>query len=104
VLGALRAAGATTALVGFRPEALELVSDSNGGAGFEVAVRLVEDLGSDAYLYGAIPGLEHTDDEFDVVARITGGQAPRAGETVRLRVKPGGHHLFVPATGERIGP
>jgi hypothetical protein len=59
---------------------------------------------SDAYLYGAIPGIEHTDDEFDVVARITGGQAPRAGETVRLRVKPGGHYLFVPATGERIGP
>jgi multiple sugar transport system ATP-binding protein len=104
-LGALRAAGATSALVGFRPEALELVGDGNSnGAGFEVAVRLVEDLGSDAYLYGTIPSIEHTDDEFDVVARITGGQAPRAGDTVRLRVKPGGHHLFVPATGERIGP
>ena len=47
--------GATSVLLGFRPESVDLVGRAEG---FPVVVRLVEQLGADAYLYGNIVGTE----------------------------------------------
>jgi multiple sugar transport system ATP-binding protein len=85
-------------LLGFRPESVELVGS---GEGFPVAVRLVEELGADAYLYGAIAATAESDDA-DLVARIDPANPPRVGETVHVRVKPGQEHAFSPTTGLRL--
>jgi multiple sugar transport system ATP-binding protein len=95
---ALSREGAGTVLLGFRPESVELVGS---GEGFPVAVRLVEELGADAYLYGAIEGTAESDDA-DLVARIDPANPPRVGETVHVRVKPGQEHAFSPTTGLRL--
>jgi multiple sugar transport system ATP-binding protein len=95
---ALAREGARTVLLGFRPESVELVGS---GEGFPVAVRLVEELGADAYLYGAIEGTPESDDP-DLVARIDSARPPRVGETVHVRVKPGQEHAFSPTTGLRL--
>jgi multiple sugar transport system ATP-binding protein len=96
--GALAREGAGSVLLGFRPESVELVGT---GEGFPVSVRLVEELGADAYLYGAIDGMPASD-EPDLVARIDPANPPRVGETVHVRVKPGQEHAFSPKTGLRL--
>ena len=82
--------------IGIRPEQLELA----GSGGVEVVVDLVEDLGSEAYVYthaASGSGVE-------LVARCGAKAAPKLAETVRLRKHPDGVvHLFHPETGERIG-
>jgi multiple sugar transport system ATP-binding protein len=87
--------GLSEVTIGIRPEQLEIV-DSGG---IEVVVDLVEDLGSEAYLYthaGSGSGVE-------LVARCNPRTAPRLAETVRLRKHPDGVvHLFHPETGARI--
>jgi multiple sugar transport system ATP-binding protein len=97
-LAALGRDGADTVLLGFRAESVDLVGP---GEGFPVVVRLVEELGADAYLYGSIVGAEHTD-EPDIVTRVDPTRPPRLGETVYLRVRPGHEHAFSPKTGERL--
>jgi multiple sugar transport system ATP-binding protein len=81
--------------IGIRPEQLE-IADSGG---VEVIVDLVEDLGSEAYVYthaGSGSGVE-------LVARCNPRTAPKLAETIRLRKHPDGVvHLFHPETGERI--
>jgi multiple sugar transport system ATP-binding protein len=78
---------------GIRPEALEL-SDSGG---VEVVVDLVEDLGSEAYLY------THAGGDVQLVARSLPRTPARLADTVRLRRQADAVvHLFHPDTGERI--
>jgi multiple sugar transport system ATP-binding protein len=97
-VSALAAEGSTSVLLGFRPESVELVG---AGEGFPVTVRLVEELGADAYLYGAISS-GASSDEPDLVARIDPQRPLRVGETVHVRVKPGQEHAFSPKTGLRL--
>ena len=80
--------------VGVRPEALE-VSTSGG---VEAIVDLVEDLGSESYIYThAKPGIQ-------LVARCLDRVPAKLADTVRLRRRQGGAvHLFDPDTGERVG-
>jgi multiple sugar transport system ATP-binding protein len=80
--------------VGIRPEHLE-VSD---GGGIQVVIDLVEDLGSETYLYThASPGVQ-------LVARSLSRQPARLADTVTLRKRSDATvHLFNPETGERIG-
>ena len=76
-----------------RPEQLEL-SDTEG---IDVVVDLVEDLGSDAYLY------THAAPDVTLVARSLPRTPARLADTVKLRKHPDGVvHLFHPETGERI--
>ncbi len=86
-------AGLSEVLVGIRPEVLE-VSDAGG---VEVVVDLVEDLGSEAYVYthaASGSGVEF-------VARCNPRTAPKLAVTARLRRHPEGRvHLFHPQTGE----
>lgn len=92
-LSALHNAGLEEVTVGIRPEHLEV---STGG-GIDVVVDLVEDLGSETYLYThAAPGVQ-------LVARSIKRAPARLAETVELhKVADGVVHLFHPESGERI--
>jgi multiple sugar transport system ATP-binding protein len=96
---ALEHDGVNSVLLGFRPESVDLVGSAEG---FPVVVRLVEQLGADAYLYGSIVGTQSPDAP-DIVTRIEPGEAPQIGETVHLRVRSGQEHAFSPKTGLRLG-
>jgi len=81
--------------VGVRPESLELTTDPDG---IEVTVDLVEDLGSEAYVY------THASGGVELVARSNPRTAPKLGDTVRLsRNADAVVHLFHPVSGERLG-
>jgi multiple sugar transport system ATP-binding protein len=88
-------AGLSEVTVGIRPEALE-ISDAGG---VDVVVDLVEDLGSEAFVYthaGSGSGVE-------LVARCNPRTAPKLADSVKLRKSPDGAvHLFHPQTGERL--
>jgi multiple sugar transport system ATP-binding protein len=92
----LSEAGLKEVTVGVRPEQFDL-TDSGG---VEVVVDLVEDLGSEAYVYthaGSGSG------GVELVARCNPRKAPRLADTVRLRRHPeGAVHLFDPSSGERL--
>jgi multiple sugar transport system ATP-binding protein len=90
--------GAKSVMLGFRPESVDVVGKSEG---FPVVVRLVEQLGADAFVYGHIVGTE-TLDEPDIVARIDPARPPAIGDTVHLRVRQGQEHAFSPKTGQRL--
>ena len=89
----LSEAGLSEVTFGIRPEQLDL-TDSGG---VEVVVDLVEDLGSEAYVY------THAGSGVQLVFRSHPRTAPKLAETVRLRRNADGVvHLFHPETGERI--
>ena len=85
-------------VLGIRPEHLEPASN-RGGIPFEVDV--VEELGSDAYVYGRTgmggPG------EHQLTARVDWRNPPRRGERIDLRVDPASVHLFSVTDGRRLG-
>jgi multiple sugar transport system ATP-binding protein len=94
-------AGSGRVTVGFRPESIEL---GGPGDGVPVTVTVVEQLGSDAYLYTKLAG-EDTEDPLnpsDVVIRSEPRLAAEAGRTVWLRVREECLHVFDPSTGLRI--
>jgi multiple sugar transport system ATP-binding protein len=98
---ALARDGDDRVLLGFRPESVDLVAR---GEGFPVEVRLVEELGADAYLHGQIVGAAHVEsDVADIVTRVDPGRPPSIGSTVYVRVQPGKEHAFSPKTGLRLG-
>ncbi|HEY6576884.1 MAG TPA: TOBE domain-containing protein, partial [Mycobacterium sp.] len=89
----LNEAGLSEVTFGIRPEQLELTESG----GVEVVVDLVEDLGSEAYVY------THAGSGVELVARCNPRKAPRLADTVRLHRHPeGAVHLFHPQTGERL--
>ena len=104
-LSALAQEGATTATLGFRPEAVEFVG---AGQGFPVEVQVVEELGSDAYAYGRL----HTEGGADAAADAVAGKLlilradprrpPAKGEVVHVAIRPGESHVFSPGTGARV--
>jgi multiple sugar transport system ATP-binding protein len=89
-----------TATVGFRPESLSVVGT---GQGFPVTVNLVEELGSDAFLYGTtgVTGGEVALSN-DIVARVDPRGVPAAGSVVNLSINEGSMHVFDGATGLRV--
>jgi multiple sugar transport system ATP-binding protein len=89
----LHDAGLQEVTVGIRPEHLEI---SQGG--IDVVIDLVEDLGSETYLY------THAHPDVQLVARSVSRDPFKLADTVELRKHPDGVvHLFNPETGERIG-
>ncbi|HEY7224431.1 MAG TPA: sn-glycerol-3-phosphate ABC transporter ATP-binding protein UgpC [Micromonosporaceae bacterium] len=96
---AARADGSDTVTVGFRPEHTELVGAGDGG--IPVVVELVEELGSDAYVHGHA-ALNGSASRETLVVRVGGNAAPRIGDTVYLRPRPGSQHVFHATTGARI--
>jgi multiple sugar transport system ATP-binding protein len=87
-------------LLGFRPEAVELVAA--GEEGLTVTTEVVEELGSDAFLFASLPGHEHVGEVGDLVARIDPRAVPARGQPVRIRIRPGEIHVFDPSSGERL--
>ena len=103
---ALSAEGSEQVILGFRPESLEPASQDAGGA-IPVVVDVVEELGSDAYLYGQAVGPAASDPDAalannTIIARVEPRNEPQKGEKVYLRIKPGGAHCFSVKTGERL--
>ena len=94
--------------IGFRPESLDVVSAQDEHS---IAVRLsfVEELGSDAYIYGELVGAEDSEaklgsgeDSSQIIVRVPPRTAPEPGETVYVRIRPGQEHIFSASTGKRL--
>jgi len=88
--------------VGIRPE--DFIPASTG---FEVAVELVEELGSDAYVYGKpvdtkLKFASSTVELGQVIIRWDPKNPPKAGQTVIVGVNPDVVHLFETTSGRRI--
>ncbi|MDV6292628.1 ABC transporter ATP-binding protein [Rhodococcus aetherivorans] len=93
-IASLHRAGLETVTVGIRPEQLEITD----GDGVEAIVDLVEELGSESYVYTRVVRSDTT-----LVARSLTRTPARLADTIRLRKREGSVHLFHPETGERVG-
>ncbi|PJI93975.1 ABC transporter ATP-binding protein [Luteimicrobium subarcticum] len=96
--------------LGFRPESLELSSEGAPNA-FPVEVNIVEELGSDAFIYGTLrgpaaqadPSLIHSEaGDNEIIVRVNPKNVPMKGERVYVGIRPGQEHLFSAASGERL--
>jgi multiple sugar transport system ATP-binding protein len=85
-------------VAGIRPEHLSIGDGAAGGGQLTVEVALVEDLGSDSYVYGHL-----ADDPASSVIVRSGRQHPRPGEAVKVAIDTGHLHLFDAASGLRLG-
>ncbi|MDG4828174.1 sn-glycerol-3-phosphate ABC transporter ATP-binding protein UgpC [Solwaraspora sp. WMMD1047] len=83
--------------IGFRPEDCDMVGATEGG--MPVVVELVEDLGSDANVYGHA-AIEGTSERF--VVRTDRRHMPSMGDTVFVKPRPGQNHAFHAVSGARI--
>ncbi|MFF5213585.1 ABC transporter ATP-binding protein [Streptosporangium sp. NPDC000396] len=103
-LQALKEEGGDRVVLGFRPESIDVVGDEEEDhRTFPVIVTVVEELGSDAFLYGqhadaAYPGLL----DQTIIARVDPNAPPAKGDRVRLRITPGKERLFSAVTGLRL--
>jgi multiple sugar transport system ATP-binding protein len=85
--------------LGFRPEAMVLASEADAGS-FPVESLVIEELGSDAFLYGNLIGDELRADH--IVARIAPRSVPAKGARVWFTVEPGKLHAFDVESGEAL--
>jgi multiple sugar transport system ATP-binding protein len=85
--------------VGLRPDSLSLAPD-----GIPARVRLVEELGAEAYVYAQIgeAASDSVTASSDLIVKIEPAVAPCNGERVHLRVGDGAMLLFDAESGERI--
>jgi multiple sugar transport system ATP-binding protein len=101
-LDAITQEGVDHVTLGFRPESLDVVSEV-GTESFSVEVNVVEELGSDAFLYGTLAEPSDTHLESPVIiARADPRKPPQKGEKVNLHIRAGEQHVFSPKTGERL--
>ncbi|MGH9262410.1 MAG: ABC transporter ATP-binding protein, partial [Acidimicrobiales bacterium] len=103
---AVAAEGSEQVILGFRPESLEPAEE--GAGAFPVVVDVVEELGSDAYVYGHAvgPAAEEQAERLRseaVIARVEPRNAPAKGENVTFTIRTGSEHFFSVKTGLRIG-
>jgi multiple sugar transport system ATP-binding protein len=104
-IAAAREGGDGKVTVGFRPEDTDLVTEGTGGGlskeipGMPIVVDLVEELGSDAYVYGHA-ALEGASERF--VVRGDPRRAPQLTETVNVKPRTDSHHAFHAVTGQRL--
>ena len=94
---ALTGSGASSVVVGMRPEDLR-VTDSPDA--WPVEVQIVEGLGADAYVYTDVllPGGQ----THQIVVRTDGRQHPTRGSVLNVEAIPHHTHFFHPETGERL--
>ncbi|UYM06429.1 ABC transporter ATP-binding protein [Solicola gregarius] len=90
--------GLTDVTIGLRPETLEVNSE---GEGIAVQIDLVEELGSESYVYAHVE--REAGSPVELVARSAQRRPGRIGETVGLRMTGETVHVFDPGTGERLG-
>ncbi|SDL16326.1 carbohydrate ABC transporter ATP-binding protein, CUT1 family [Lentzea albidocapillata subsp. violacea] len=96
---ALDAAGGLDEVTfGIRPEALGIVP--SGEEGMDMTVELVEELGADALVHGAV---KIGDASQRFVVRVDGRTPPTLGQHVKVAVRDTTEiHLFHPESGERL--
>jgi multiple sugar transport system ATP-binding protein len=81
-------------VVGIRPEHLSVSVSGD----LTVKVALVEDLGSDSFIYGNL-----ADDPSASVIVRSGRDHPRPGEVIKVALDTSHLHLFDADSGERVG-
>ncbi len=96
------ASAGSAATVGIRPEGFTPAS-----TGFKVVVEVVEELGSDAFVYGkpadsSVKFANATDEGAQVIVRWDPKNPPKPGDTITVGVNPTAIHLFDAFSGERI--
>ncbi len=92
--------GAVT--IGVRPEDWRMDAEGvNGGGGLEVVVAVVEELGSEAFLYGLDPSADPLT-AHQIVARTDGLGATQPGDHIHLMPRADRVHVFDTATGARL--
>ena len=99
---AVPASAGSSVTVGIRPEGFAPAS-----SGFDVLVEVVEELGSDAFVYGkpadsSVKFANATDEGAQVIVRWDPKNPPRAGQTITVSANQSSVHLFNATTGERI--
>ena len=99
---AVPASAGDSVTVGIRPEGFAPAS-----SGFNVLVEVVEELGSDAFVYGkpadsSVKFANATDEGAQVIVRWDPKNPPRPGQTVTVSANQSAVHLFNATTGERI--
>src|SRR4051812_38096348 len=84
-------------VVGVRPETWRQVGPQDGG--LPVTVTVVEELGSDAFVYGTsgVDGTPH-----DIIIRVSARDSVHKGETLYVTTDPKNVHVFDTDTGERL--
>ncbi len=94
--------------VGFRPEDLDVVPAGTPDS-IPVYVNIVEELGSDAFVYGSLTDafgsaavIHSTAADSEVTVRIDPRDVPAKGSQINVRVRPHLLHLFHAGNGERI--
>ena len=100
---ALRKSGVSSVTVGIRPEHLALADD--GDSGIDADVALLEELGSETYVYASLvdDSIRNLDgDPMTVVIRSADRAPAKRGDGIRLRQADRAVHLFHPETGERL--
>ena len=99
---AVPASAGASVTVGIRPEGFAPAS-----SGFDVLVEVVEELGSDAFVYGkpadsSVKFANATDEGAQVIVRWDPKNPPRPGQTVTVTANQSSVHLFNATTGERM--
>ncbi|HEY0697604.1 MAG TPA: sn-glycerol-3-phosphate ABC transporter ATP-binding protein UgpC [Micromonospora sp.] len=89
--------GSDKVTVGFRPEDVDLVGSGEGA--MPLVVELVEDLGSDANIYGHAK-IGDASERF--VVRTDRRSMPNMGDTIHVKPRTGRNHAFNATTGKRI--
>ena len=99
-----------TITIGFRPESLDVVPQGTPDS-IPVTVNIVEELGSDAFVYGELSGelgqaavaqVHSGAGDAQVIVRVDPRQVPDKGETIYVKIRAGEQHLFHTGSGERI--
>ncbi|WP_069386350.1 ABC transporter ATP-binding protein [Cellulosimicrobium cellulans] len=108
IAGQLTEADKNHVTLGFRPEALDVVSQATESS-FPVEVNIVEELGSDAFVYGTLVGPRALEahvtsgaGENQVIVRVDPRNVPAKGERIYVTIRPGQSHVFSYATGKRL--
>ncbi len=95
--------------IGFRPEGLEVVSAETENT-IPIQVEFVEELGSDAYIYGHLAGADSghglgsgsEGKGEQLIVRVPPRTAPKPGGVIHTRIKAGQQHNFSASTGDRL--
>ncbi|MGJ9411889.1 ABC transporter ATP-binding protein [Aeromicrobium sp. CF4.19] len=98
------AASSGALMLGIRPEDWRIATSDESG--LVVTVDVVEELGSDAFVYGRPAGTPAPDQTADpgpsVVVRLDGRRRLQPGQQLELTVDPEALHVFDSGTGDRL--
>jgi sn-glycerol 3-phosphate transport system ATP-binding protein len=96
----LPGAAAGEVVLGVRPERLTLAGDGDGRPGLGLVVEVVEPLGSEVMVHGALA--DGSGERVAITARLEAGARPTPGEVLRLAFDPDAAHVFDAVTGDAV--